>query len=131
MENNDLYVRSQLAQYSAFRLELIIFTVLFMIAILTVPVAWIINHVYNDFRLGWMLGVVALIIGLSMATHCGNTLQSLRRVTTALNKEMAPLQTFEYDQGKETEILRYTFTLAGKIIGCLLLIWCFFPWPQL
>jgi ABC-type lipoprotein release transport system permease subunit len=103
----------------------------FMLAILTVPVAWIINHVEHNFQLGWMIGVVALILGLTMALHCGNTLQSLKRIATDLNKEMAPLKTFEYDLGKETEHLRYAFTLAGKIIGCVLLLWCFIPWPQL
>lgn len=131
MESKDVYVQTLIAQYRAFRLELDIFTCFFMLAIMTVPVAWIINHVYHNFTLGWMIGFVALILGLSMATHCGNTLQSLKRIATDLNKAMSPLATFEYDLGKEAEPLRYAFTLAGKIIGCVILLWCFWPWPQL
>ncbi len=131
MDQDEIYIRSLLKQYEVFRLELIIFTIFFMIAILMVPVAWVTNHVWHNYTLGWMAGVVAAVLGLSMATHCGNTISSLKRIATALNKEMGDHRTFEYDLGHETEIARYVITLIGKIIGILLLLNCFFRWPQL
>ena len=130
MNKHDVYIRSLHLQYLVNRLELMVFTIIFILTVLVVPVSWIINHVYHDFRFGWMLAVVAAILGLAMATHCGNTLQVLKRVTSQLN-EAGEHPTFDYDQGRETDRTRYVITLIGKIIACLILLWCFTPWPQL
>ena len=132
MEPKEIYIRSLLEQYRVFRQELIIFTILFLLAMLMVPVAWSFNHIYHDYGLGCVVGVVAIVLGLPMATHCGNTIQILRRVTSHLNKEMAPEhRSFEYDLGQETDRVRYVVTLIGKAVGCLILIWCFIRWPQI
>ena len=132
MEPKEVYLRSLLEQYRVFRQELIIFTIFLLLALLLIPVAWVQNHVDHNFTLGCMIAFVALVLGLSMATHCGNHIQVLRRVTSHLNKEMAPrYQSFEYDQGQETDRLRYVVTVIGKIIACLVLVWCFIRWPQL
>lgn len=130
MEPNEVYIESLLAQYRVNRMELMNFTNVFLIAIVMIAPAWFINHLYHNFRLGWMIATVAMILGLGMATHCGNTLKTLHRITADLNALMGEHKTFDYDQGKETDAIRFAVTLAGKVIGALLLIWCFTPWPQ-
>lgn len=131
MDRHDVYVQSLLAQYRVHQTEKIVFTILFIISMLMIPVAWFINHVNHDLALGRMIAFVALVLGLSTAAHCGNTLQVLRRITGNLNNMMvAPHTTFEYERGYETDPLRFWVTLVAKIIGALLLIWCFIRWPQ-
>lgn len=130
MDKHDVYVRSLHLQYLVNRLELMVFTFIFILSALVIPVSWIINHVYHDFRLGWMLAVVAAILGLAMATHCGNTLRVLKRVTDELDTA-GEKPTFNYDQGRENDKVRMIVTLIGKIIACLILLWCFTPWPQM
>lgn len=131
MEAKEVYVRSLLVQYRVFRLELIIFTIFFILAILAIPVAWYVNHVQHDYRLGCVIGFVAICLGLATALQSGNSLRTIRRVTTDLNRTMDSYSSFEYDQGKETDPTRFAVTTAVKIIGVLLALWCFIRWPQL
>ena len=131
MDQLEIYVRSMHQEYAVYRRDLIVFTLFFIGALLMIAVAWLTNHVGHNFQLGWMIAVVAAILATSMATHCGNTLSSLKRVATALNKVMGEYRTFEYDLGRETDPTRYVVTLIAKIIACLILLWCFTRWPQL
>ncbi len=132
MESKDMQFRSLIAQYHVFQLEKIIFTIFFILAMLAIPVAWIITHVYHDLQLGQMIATVALILGLAMATHAGNSIQTIKRVAGKLNGLMDDKhRSFEYDLGQETDALRFVVTLIAKIIGAVLVLWCYNPWPVL
>lgn len=130
MDSHDVYVRSLHLQYIVNRLELIIFTIIFILSVIPIPYVWYLMHVEHNLLVAYLVATVPVFIGLSMAVHCRNTIQVLKGITAALNAEMKPQQTFDYDQGRANDGVRMVVTLIAKIIGALLLLWCFSPWPQ-
>lgn len=129
MDKHDVYVCSLLAQYRVNRSELMTFTVIFILSVIPIPYVWYLTHVAHNLLGAYLVATVPLFIGLSMAVHCGNSLRTLKRVTADLNK-VSEKPTFDYDQGQENDRVRMVVTLIAKIIGALLLLWCFTPWPQ-
>ncbi len=132
MYPKEIFIRSLLTQYRVFRQELITFTVLFIFSMLMIGSAWIVNHIVHQLWMGRALAIFGLLIGLSMATHCGNTLQSLRQISTQVNQTMqGEYSSFAYDLDQANTKVRMVVTGLAKAIGVLFLLWCFTPWPKL
>lgn len=129
MDPKEIQVRSLLAQYHVQRSEQMSFTVIFLLAIMVVPVTWILNHVYHLYTLGWMLDVVTLCLGLAMAGHCHNSLQVIQGIAKELNK-LSGQESFAYDLGRANDPFRMLLTTPFKVIGSILGLWALIRWPQ-
>ena len=130
MESKELYAQLLRDQYRVQRMEQMSYMVIFILAITVVPVAWILNHVYHWYTLGWMVDVIALCLGLAMAGHSHNALQVIASLAKKLN-EMSGIESFHYDLGKANDPVRMVLTTPFKVIGAVLAIWALFKWPQL
>ncbi len=130
MDRNEIYARSLWAQYHVQQIWEMVFTVIFLLTIVAVPFAWMLNHVYHLYTLGWMLDVVVVCLGLAMAGHSHNSLQVIEKIAEDLNK-LSDHESFSYDLGKFNDPVRMWLTMPFKVVGSILALWALVRWPQL
>lgn len=131
MDLMTIAVRSLWVEYQTYRRELLVFTILFVLAAVLVPITWIINHAMHQYWWGCCLGLIAFGLGISMALQCGEKIKILRGVAKDINDICPGHMLFRHDLGKATDSTRHGFEIFIKFLAGALMLWCFTPWPQI